>query len=209
MTLGSFLVFIQRHHVDRAHGFEATLQAAAGFVFCRERFVFKARDVLSRAELARFDTEVADAGGFEVFQLGGKLGSLRGMRAPVFAQGVGFGTKRLELLLAFKQRDAQQASLFGPSCGFRQRLLAQIGELLPLGGEGGILLRALLLLGCCCGELLFKLHDAAAEIGVHAIYAREGCFRAALSLFEAGQLGDGLRGCLLRGFAGFAVTGKC
>ena len=49
------------------------------------------------------------------------------------------------------------------------------------------------LLGGGGGELLFQLHDAAVEIGVHAVDALEGGFRAAAALFEAGQLGGDLR----------------
>src|SRR6185312_8472490 len=67
---------------------------------------------------------------------------------------------------------------------------------------------ALGLLGSGGGELLFKLHDAAAKVGIHAVDAREGGFRAALALFEAGKLRDGLRGCLLRGLARFAMTSE-
>ncbi len=64
------------------------------------------------------------------------------------------------------------------------------------------------LLGGGGGELLLELHDAAAEIGVHAVDAGEGGFRAALALFEAGELGDGLRGGLLRRLARFAMAGE-
>ncbi len=88
-----------------------------------------------RAELAGFDAEIADAGGFEVFEVGGELGGLRGVAAAVLAQSIGFGAQRLELLLAFEQRDAQQAGFFGPARGFGDGLLAQLVKLLLLRGE--------------------------------------------------------------------------
>ena len=79
------------------------LQAAAGFVFRGQGFVFEARDVFLRAKLAGFDAEIADAGGFEMFEVGGELGGLRGVAAAVLAQGIGFGAQCLELLFAFEQ----------------------------------------------------------------------------------------------------------
>ena len=107
-----------------------------------------------------------------------------------------------------RQCDAKEARFFRPASGFGGGLLAEFGKLLLLRGERCVLFGALRLLGGGCGELLFKLHDAAAQIGIHAIDACEGCLRAALALFETGKLGDGLRGCLLRGLARFAMAGE-
>ena len=71
-----------------------------------------------------------------------------------------------------------------------------------------VLILLLLLFGGGGGELLLELDDAAAEIGVHTVDARKGGLRTALALFQTGEFCDGLRGSLLGGLAGLAMTGE-
>ncbi len=91
--------------------------------------------------------------------------------------------------------------------GFGEGLLARLAELLLLGRRAA----AFSSVRCACSAAAAASccsiwHDAAAEIGIHAVDAREGGFRAALALFEAGELGDDLRGGLLCGLARLAMA---
>ena len=87
VTLGGFLVLLERHHVDRAHRFE--------LLACRPRQASSSAASASpsrramlrlRAEFAGFDAEIADAGRFEVFEVGSELGGLCGVAAASLAQ---------------------------------------------------------------------------------------------------------------------------
>ena len=155
MTLSGFGVLLERHHVDRAHRFEPALEAAAGLVFVGERFLFKARDVLLRAEFGGLDAEIADACAFEVLEVGSELGGVGRAAAAAFTQRIRLGAQRLQLLLGLAEGDAEQGGLFGPARRLGDGLLAGFGEQLLLGSERGILFGALRLLGGRGGELLF------------------------------------------------------
>ena len=74
VPLGDLGVLLERHHVHRAHRFQAILQLAAGIFFADQRVAFQPRNIFLHAKLGRLYAEIVDAGCLNVLKIGGELG---------------------------------------------------------------------------------------------------------------------------------------
>ena len=208
MALGGFLVFLERHHVDRAHGFELGAHVAVELVFGGELFAGDRSQSCVGHERGALDAQFVEAGFGHVLRVGLKLGggggqfaaavaSLIEQQAAVAQEFVDFGEAGAKLF-GFELQQAF-AGLRGVALGFEVggvlRELLVFGFALQLFGGGGFDLR---------GQRV----DALAHLGEQRLDALQDGGGRAVALFERGHAGGMLRSRLRRFFAALAQSGQ-
>ncbi len=198
------VVLLERHHVDRAHGFEPLLEGAGLFFFGVQGFAFDAGDGLVFAEGDGFDAEIVEAGGVDVLDVGGELGGAGGEGGALLAERFGLVAQGAETLVELGHGGAKLCGLGGEAGAFGHGGGAEFGELGVLDGEGCGLFFAAEFFRCGGGELLVELLNALVLTVVDAIGLFEVGGGVATAFFEAGECGGGCSCGLLELFAAAA-----
>jgi hypothetical protein len=159
---------------------------------------FQAGHIFLAAQFGGFDAQVADTGGFHVFELHGQLRGVCAAGAARLAEAIHLRAESLQVVLQLLQLLAQQLGLFGGLRRFFEGASAHFRQALALHRELFVLARALLFFRGCRGQLLLQLVDPPFQVAVHAIDAGEGRFRAAAALFQSCQQRGDFRCLLLR-----------
>ena len=207
MPFGGLFVFVEGHHVDRAHLFDSLAQLLAGRLFRRQLLAGRVRTISASARITAASTLIS------VRQLASRYSrsdrSLATMLGPVAA----IVAELIEPARAVLSSVSMPASFCRNSCASVVSVCAQDKSFVALRrqfllahGKLGALTYALFPL--CFGRcpLLFDGQHAALKVGMEPVDALEGCFGAAPAFFELGQLCCDLRGFLLKGFARSAAA---
>ena len=135
VALGGLGVLFERHHVDRAHGFEALLERARLFLFAGEGFAFDAGDASVFAQPRGDYAEVVEAGGLDVLDVGGELRGAGGEPGTLFAKSFSLVAQRAQLLVELSHAGAEFGRFSGEASAVRDGRGAGFAELPHAGSR--------------------------------------------------------------------------
>ena len=86
MALRRFLVFVERHHIHRAHLFQTLAQPAASLFFGGQLLACQPRNLRVGAQHLRLNVHLGKAARLKVLQIGAQLGQLARKPCAILAQ---------------------------------------------------------------------------------------------------------------------------
>ena len=198
VALGGLLVFLERHHVHRPHGFEPLLELPARLVLSHQRVALDPDQPSIPPQRHGVRAQVRDARFFGVAQIRRQRRSLISANAARLTQCIDLCPERLQLQLHHRCFSAQHDNL---AMSVRRLLLGAVAsfkQLLARSRQQLIFAQALLLLRVRCRQLLRNLRDPSLQLAMHPVDAGKRRLRAAAPFLEPCQFGGKLSRLLLR-----------
>ena len=125
---GGLVVLLERHHVDRAHGFHALLEGTGFVLGCGQRVALHAHDRVVYAQRGGLHSEIVEAGGVDVFDVGGELGGTCGQVGALLAQLLCLVAQGAEFGVQFGHAGAQFSGGFGQTGSIGHGAGAGLGQ---------------------------------------------------------------------------------
>ncbi len=174
---------------------------AASVFFCGQLFTHHVSNLSVGAQYSGFGVDFSQAARFKMLQIRTQFGHFAGAIGTIVAQLVNCCACVLKLQLHFCQLLPQTVRFGSDRLRLSQRFSAQRRQLQFALCKLCAFADALLALRLCSGALLLNSQHSPLQIGVQPVDALEGCFRAAPTLFQPGQLCSYLCSFLLQSFA--------